>query len=78
MLNIVVREKRFFSSQADRKGGWEHGSAASALTVSKFDQFLALEFDSLILKHILFQCEGSQICIFHALYASAIPQTDHF
>ena len=38
-------------------------------------EFLSL---SLCLKHILSLCERSQKCIFHALYASAIPQTDHF
>ena len=29
-------------------------------------------------KHILSHCEGSQKCIFHALYASTIPLSDHF
>ena len=28
-------------------------------------------------KHILSHCEGSQKCIFHALYASTIPLSDH-
>ena len=46
------QKKRVFYGQADRKGG-EGGSALSALTVSKcenFDTFFSMEYDSMILK----------------------------
>ena len=34
--------------------------------------------NSMILKHILSHCEGSQKCIFDAFDASAIPLSDRF
>ena len=52
-----------------------------ALTVSKWENFVPFFHWNLVLwhsKHILSHCEGSQKCIFHVLYASVIPLSNHF
>ena len=65
-------KKRIFYGQAGRKGG--RGAAPSALTVSEcenFDPFFPLKFDFWYSIHILSHWEGSQKCIFPALFVVA-------
>ena len=58
------------------------GSAPSALTISKcenFDPFFFLINMTLwYSKHILSYCEGSQKCIYNAFNSSALPLSDRF
>ena len=79
-MTEVIKKPGYFTVRLTVRGEGV-GSALSALTLGKFENFDPFVQWNMTLgysKHILSHCEGSQKCSFNAFNASAIPLSDRF